>query len=203
MSVQYQTVVGWDTTLIDLEYTDTDTAPTALQGLVKFAIKTTTGAPTATAGKFLEAAQILNAVDSTWYENTGTTAAPTWSLVPSSGSGISQLTGDVTAGPGSGSQAATIAVGAVTKAKLATGVKASHMIMYAGQPTTVGGAVAEAFTVTGAAATDYAFVQVVNNGTNNVTALQAVVTLNTLTITFSGDPSSDTVINYQIVRATS
>lgn len=109
MSIQYQTVVGWDSTLIDLEYTDADTAPTALQGLVKFAIKTTTGAPTATAGKFLEAAQILNAVDSTWYENTGTTASPTWSLVPSSGSGISQLTGDVTAGPGSGSQVATVA----------------------------------------------------------------------------------------------
>lgn len=36
-----------------------------------------------------------------------------------SGSGISQLTGDVTAGPGSGSQAATIANSAVTLAKIA------------------------------------------------------------------------------------
>lgn len=35
------------------------------------------------------------------------------------GSGITQLTGDVTAGPGSGSQAATIAAGAVTNTKLA------------------------------------------------------------------------------------
>lgn len=204
MSVQTYTVINWDPTLIDLEFTDTDTAPTALQGLVKYAIKTTTGAPTATAGKFIEGCMISNAVDSNAYLNTGTTASPTWTLLDVAGAGgITQLTGDVTAGPGNGSQAATIGAGAVTKAKLATGVKASHMIVYAGQPTTVGGAAAEAFTVTGAAATDYAFVQVVNNGTNNVTVLQAVVTLNTLTITFSGDPSNDTVINYQIVRATS
>jgi hypothetical protein len=51
------------------------------------------------------------------------------------------------------------------------------------------------------AATDRAFVQVVNNGTNNVTVLQAVVTANTLTITFSGDPAADTVYNYQLIRA--
>src|SRR6202142_3089659 len=37
-----------------------------------------------------------------------------WVAVPSSGSGITQLTGDVTAGPGSGSQAATLANTAVT-----------------------------------------------------------------------------------------
>ncbi len=60
----------------------------------------------------------------------------------------------------------------------------------------------EAFAVAGAlAASDRAFVQIVNNGTNNVTVLQAVVTNDTLTITFSGDPSNDTVFNYQIIRA--
>lgn len=137
------------------------------------------------------------------YKNDGTVAVPVLALVPDTGSGITELTGDVTAGPGVGTEAATIAAGAVTKAKLATGVKASHMIVYAGKPTTVGGAAAEAFTVTGAAATDLAFVQVVDNGTANVTVLQAVVTLNTLTVTFSGNPGNDTIINYQIVRATS
>lgn len=89
----------------------------------------------------------------------------------------------------------------VTLAKLAAGITPSHVVKYAGQPTTVGGAAAEAFTVTGVAATDLAFVQIVNNGTNNVTVLQAVCTLNTLTITFSGDPAADTVFNYQILRA--
>lgn len=90
----------------------------------------------------------------------------------------------------------------VTKAKLATGISASHIIKFAGQPTTVGGAAAEAFTVTGALNTDLAFVQMVDNGTNNVTIVDAVVTADTLTVTFSGDPGADTVINYQIIRAT-
>lgn len=40
-------------------------------------------------------------------------------LTPAGGSGITQLTGDVTAGPGTGSQAATIANAAVTNAKQA------------------------------------------------------------------------------------
>lgn len=95
----------------------------------------------------------------------------------------------------------TIAAGAVTLAKLATGITPSHIVKFAGQPTTVGGAAAEAFTVTGAAATDLAFVQIVDNGTGNVTALQAAVTTNTLTVTFSGNPGSDTVFNYQLLRA--
>jgi hypothetical protein len=90
----------------------------------------------------------------------------------------------------------------VTLAKLAAGITPSHVIKFANQVTTVGGAAAEAFTVTGAvAATDRAFVQVVDNGTANVTVLQAVVTANTLTVTFSGNPGADTIINYQIIRA--
>lgn len=92
----------------------------------------------------------------------------------------------------------------VTLAKLAAGITPSHVIKFANQVTTVGGAAAEAFTVTGAvAATDYAFVQIVNNGTANVTVLEAVVTADTLTVTFSGNPGADTVINYQIIRAAS
>src|SRR4051812_19568270 len=38
---------------------------------------------------------------------------------PAGGSGLNQLTGDVTAGPGTGSQAATIATNAVSNAKAA------------------------------------------------------------------------------------
>jgi hypothetical protein len=92
----------------------------------------------------------------------------------------------------------------VTLAKLAAGITPSHVIKFANQVTTVGGAAAEAFVVTGAlAATDRAFVQIVDNGTGNVTALQAVVTNDTLTVTFSGDPGNDTIINYQIIRVAS
>lgn len=92
----------------------------------------------------------------------------------------------------------------VTLAKLAAGITPAAVIKFFGQSTTVGGAAAEAITVTGAvAATDRAFVQMVDNGTNNVTIVSAVVTANTLTVTFSGDPGADTIINYQLIRAAS
>lgn len=81
MSVQTYTKVSWDDTLIDVEFTDTDTCPTAMAGLVKYAVKTTTGAPTATAGKFIPGAVIANGVDGTQYQNTGTTASPVFEVV--------------------------------------------------------------------------------------------------------------------------
>lgn len=102
-----------------------------------------------------------------------------------------------------GRGAGTIGAGGVVLANLATGITPSHVVKYAGQPTSVGGAAAEAFTVAGVLVTDLAFVEVVNNGTGNVTVLQAVCTANTLTITFSADPQADTVFNYQILRAAS
>lgn len=102
------------------------------------------------------------------------------------------------------SGALTIGAGAITLAKLAAGVAPQSIIKFAAQYTTTGGAAAEAITVTGAAAaTDYAFVQVVSQGTNTVTVLKAVVTDNTLTVTFSADPGNDAIINYQIIRAAS
>lgn len=110
------------------------------------------------------------------------------------------MSGDITI---SNAGVTAIGAGKVLLAMLGAGIAPSHVIKFAGQPTTVGGAAAEAFTVTGAAATDLAFVQVVDNGTANVTVLQAVVTLNTLTVTFSADPGNDTIINYQIIRAAS
>lgn len=92
----------------------------------------------------------------------------------------------------------------VTLGKLSSGITPAAVIKFFNQYTTTGGAAAEAITVTGAvAATDRAFVQVVSQGTNTVTVLKAVVTTNTLTVTFSGDPGSDAIINYQLIRAAS
>lgn len=108
------------------------------------------------------------------------------------------MSGDVTI---SNTGATTIGAGAIDLAMLSSGITPSHVIKFADQETTVGGAAAEAFTVTGVAATDLAFVQIVDNGTSNVTVLQAVCTLNTLTVTFSANPGNDTVFNYQIIRA--
>ncbi len=91
--------------------------------------------------------------------------------------------------------------GSVTLAKLHSGVAPSHVIKFGAQYTTVGGAAAEAITVTGAAATDLAFVRLVNDGTANVTISSWAVTSDTLTVTFSGDPGNDAVIDYILVRA--
>ncbi len=96
----------------------------------------------------------------------------------------------------------TIAAGAVGLTKLASAVAPSHVVKYAAQVTTVGGAAAEAFTVTGLAATDLVYCQIKDNGGSNVTLLQAVPTTNTLTVTFSADPGADTVFYYQALRAT-
>ncbi|KTD29659.1 hypothetical protein [Legionella maceachernii] len=76
----------------------------------------------------------------------------------------------------------------------------SSPLLTMAQYTTVGGAAAEAITISGVLATDLASVQMVNDGTNNVTVLQAACTANTLTVTFSGNPGTGTVINYWIYR---
>lgn len=78
MSVQYLTEVPWDPELIDVDFINASTAPAALQGLAKMAVKITTGAPAATAGKFIPGATILNAVSGLVYRNSGSTASPAW-----------------------------------------------------------------------------------------------------------------------------
>jgi len=77
----------------------------------------------------------------------------------------------------------------VTKAKLAVGISASHMAVYGSASfTTVGGSAAETIRTV---------------GSSPQTIVSAAVTTDTLTVTFSGDPSNDHVIDYMIVRATS
>jgi len=78
--------------------------------------------------------------------------------------------------------------------------KPSHYIAYAGSHTTVGGAAAEAITVTGALATDIPIV--VYNTTNDTDSiLKAVVTANTLTVTCSADPSTAHAFTYMLLRS--
>lgn len=98
--------------------------------------------------------------------------------------------------------AITIANGAVSKAKLASTLQPAGVIKFAALHQTTGGAAAEAITVTGALNTDLAFVQLADDGTNNVAVLSAAVTADTLTVTFSADPGADAKIYYQIVRLT-
>jgi len=109
------------------------------------------------------------------------------------------VTGDVTI---SNTGVTTIGAGSIDLAMLSAGITPSAIIKFHGQLTTVGGAATEAFVIAGAlGVSDRAFVQIVNDGTGNVTVLQAVVTDNTLTVTFSANPQNDTVFNYQLIRA--
>lgn len=76
----------------------------------------------------------------------------------------------------------------------------SHYIAYAGVHTTVGGATAEAITVTGMLATDIPIV--CYNTTNDTdTIVKAVPTANTLTVTMSADPSTVHKLAYMLLRA--
>lgn len=78
--------------------------------------------------------------------------------------------------------------------------KPSHYIAYAGVHTTVGGAAAEAITITGALATDIPIVYY--SATDDTdTILKSVMTANTLTVTMSADPSTTHGLAYVILRA--
>ena len=95
----------------------------------------------------------------------------------------------------------TIGAGGVTLANLAAGITPSHIVTYAGKHTTTGGSATEAFTVTGVAATDIVFAQIQTVGAIPRTLTTAAPTLNTVTLVFSGDPSTDHVISYQVLKA--
>lgn len=106
-----------------------------------------------------------------------------------------------------------LAADAVTNAKIAdtaislehldSGIAPSHVVKYAGTFTTAGGDDTETITVTGAAATDLVFVQLWEKGATPRTILTAVPSTDTITVVFSGDPSTDHKLYYQVVRAAS
>lgn len=74
---------------------------------------------------------------------------------------------------------------------------------YADVYTTSGGAAAEAITITGLDTADVVLVSLRDNGTNNRTISGYAVTANTLTITFSGDPGNDAVVDIAVFEDTS
>jgi hypothetical protein len=80
-------------------------------------------------------------------------------------------------------------------------IKPSHRVVASGQHTTAGGDTAESATVTGALATDIAIASIEDNGTNNVTLIQTAAASNAVNFTLSGDPSTDAIINYLVLRA--
>lgn len=78
--------------------------------------------------------------------------------------------------------------------------KPSHYIAYAGTHTTVGGAAAEAVTITGALATDIPIVIYnTTNDTDNI--LKVEMAANTMTVTCSADPATAHAFTYMLLRA--
>lgn len=202
MSVQYQTNVPWDATLIDLEYTDSSTAPAAIQGLVKYAIKVTTGAPAATAGKFIEGAIISNAVDSNAYMNTGTTASPTWTVIDVAGAGgITELTGDVTAGPGNGAQAATIAAIDLEAATL-TNIADTEILIGTGAGTGAFAALSGDVTMSNAGVTTVAALDLESATVTNIADTEILIGTGAGTAAFAAMSGDATMSNAGVVTVT-
>lgn len=153
------------------------------------------------------------------YKNGGTVAVPSWVEFDTSTGGLPALAnGKVWVGNGSNvatevtlsgdvttSNAGVTAIGAgkVTKAMLATGVKANFMDMFLDDSfTTVGGAAAEVISVPGVVGTDKVIVSLYDSGTNTVSIVSAVAGTDAITVTFSADPGNDAVIAYVVKRAT-
>lgn len=181
MFIQYERTPFWDSSLSIIGKNEL--------GLATCGVKKTAGAPTAIAGRWAAGATVINSADSITYRNAGTTASNSWvnAATPASNSITTTM----------------LQAGAVTKAKLATGVKATYMSMFASASvTTVGGAAAEAITITGVASGDIAVVSLLNSGTNAVKIVSVACTTDTLTVTFSADPGNDAKIAYNILRAT-
>lgn len=120
------------------------------------------------------------------------------------------LSGDITA-----TNAGVTAIGAakvltamiadanVTLAKLASGITPSHVVKFAGKHTTTGGNATETFTVTGLASTDVILATLQAKGGTPRTILTVAPTTDTVTLVFSGDPSTDHVVSYVAWRAAS
>lgn len=99
--------------------------------------------------------------------------------------------------------AAGLASGAVTLAKLAAGITPSHVVKFAGTFTTAGGDASESISVAGALATDIAIVTVKTAGGTPRSIVAAAAGIDAIAVTMSGDPSTDHVLQYQILRAAS
>ncbi len=94
-----------------------------------------------------------------------------------------------------------IADDAVSLEHLDAAITPSHIVVYAGEHTTGGGAAAEAITVSGVVASDLVLVTLLTKGSTPRIIVTAVATTDTVTVTFDSDPSSDHVVTYEVLRA--
>jgi len=128
------------------------------------------------------------------YVNQGTKDACVFKLVNVDTTVAAELAADAV-------ETAKIKDAAVTLAKLAAGVAPGFIVKYAGSFTTAGGDAAESIPVAGALATDIAIATLKAKGATPRTILTAVAAENAITLEFSGDPSTDHVVGYMVLRA--
>lgn len=77
----------------------------------------------------------------------------------------------------------------------------AYVVVYAGKHTTVGGAAAEDKAITGVIAGDIVIASLIQKGATPRTLLTTITATDKITLTFSGDPSTDHIVGYQILRA--
>lgn len=92
----------------------------------------------------------------------------------------------------------------VTLAKLASGITPSHVIKYAAAAVaSTGGSATMAKTVSGVLSTDVVHVTLRAVGGTPRTIITAIPSTDTITIVWSGDPSTDHTYDYSVMRAAS
>lgn len=84
---------------------------------------------------------------------------------------------------------------------LLDGATGSHKIVAAGEFTTVGGDANEAIAVSGALASDLVIVTLHTVGATPRTVLTAQAASGQINVVMSGDPSTDHVLTYLLIRA--
>lgn len=89
----------------------------------------------------------------------------------------------------------------VTLAKLAAGVAPSHVVKYASTFTTAGGDADESISVPGVLGTDIAIVTVKTAGGTPRSIVAAAAGTDAIAVVMSGDPSTDHVLQYMVLRA--
>jgi hypothetical protein len=78
--MNYEITPNWDTDLA-IVFTVGNIPGNTLDTLVYDAVKMTTGAPTAVAGKYIPGATVRNAGSGVVYRNSGSTASPAWTAM--------------------------------------------------------------------------------------------------------------------------
>jgi hypothetical protein len=84
---------------------------------------------------------------------------------------------------------------------LDSGITPSHIVVAAGEFTTAGGDANETITVSGALATDLVHVTLHTAGSTPRTITTASASAGQIDVVMSGDPSTDHVLTYSVLRA--